>query len=148
MTPNREQKVRILGNSGFSAREVREILRTTRILSNGKRIRVAPLPLDVPYVKEIIRQRARNYRRALSSGMTRGQYIHSITETVYPDFLDENGNPDFWKYLRYIENKYKDEHPEYNSPQGKAHKRQSKDFVSKYKRGANLRDYAKYRGKE
>lgn len=131
----------------FLPEEAREFAKTTRITSSGKRIKVSAMPLNVPYIKDMIRERARAFRRGVRDGLVKSlkDWREVIIEGIYIElgFLDEDGNIGPWQLLRYNEDKYKDQHPEYQSPY-KA-KRKTTDFVSKYAKG--LEAYERGRGR-
>jgi len=148
-----ERTRRALDKAGFLPFEYMAFTSTRRVTPSGKTIRVAPMPLDIPYIKEMIRERARAFRRAIKVGMKIEDYIDMITDDLYGelDLLDEDGNPDPWQYLRRQEDRYKDRHPEYKSPY-KA-KKKKVDFDRKYNEGKKsrrktaLEEYEKGRGK-
>ncbi len=127
-----------LVNAGFLPEEAGTLLSSMRRLPTGKRIRVNPLPLDIPYVKEMIRERARAFRRAKKEGIinTWKEWRETIIDGVYVnfDYLNDEGEVDPWKMLRHWEERYKDKHPEYESPY-KEKKRKRKDFDDKWDRG-------------
>lgn len=137
---------RALRLAHFLPFEIREFARTVRITPSGKRIRVQPLPLNIPWIKDMIRERARGYRAARKAGLSNREFNEMIVEDMYAfnELLDDNGEPDPWQYLRRQKEKYKDKHPDYESPY-KAKKPKGKDFTSKYAKG--LEKYERGRGR-
>lgn len=147
MTYDIKKARRSLRAAGFLKEEIIAATRTTRTLSSGKMIKTEPLSLSVPYVKYMIKERARGYRLARKQGLGRNQYIEMIKEHIYSDLdmLNEVGEIDFWQLLRREEERWKAAYPEYESPGNKTKKRSTHDFVNKYAKG--LENYEKYRGR-
>ena len=122
------KNINALSNAGFLPFEIREMLSTRRRLPNGKVIKVEPLPLNNPMLKEFIRERAKGIRRARRQGLSQAEIREMIIENMYGDndFFNEQGNPDFWQEFRQFEEEYKTKHPEYARPPKKR-----RDFISK-----------------
>lgn len=99
------RKYNALRKAGFLPFEAKEFIRTSRMTEKGK-IKVTPPPLTIPYIKEMIRSRAKALRQAQREGVPIQDYINSI-EDFYRDesFLDADGSPDFWQYFRDIRDK-------------------------------------------
>jgi len=99
------------------------------------------VPLDLPFMKELIREREYKGQEARDSGMSEGQFINKIKqEYIDNEFITpenkERGTKariNVWKMLRNREKKYKDQHPAYESP-WKKRRRNWRDFVSKAER--------------
>ena len=131
----------------FLPEEAKVFASNIRITPEGRRRRVGALPLNLPYVKEMLRERARAFRLGVKDGLIKSQHDwrETILEGIYTDLdlLNDYGEIDPWKLLRRAEEKYKDRHPEYHSPY-KAKKKKS-HFVSKYAKG--LEAYDKGRGR-
>lgn len=150
MPASRQNKIRALRSAGFLPLEIAQMVSSTRTLGDGRKIRVKPLPLDVPYIKYMIRERARGYRLSKRQGMKPSEFRTMIEEEIYDnlDFYKPDGSIDFWQLLRREEERWKQTHPEYESPGNKSKKRKqtAQQFVSKYAKG--LDNYARGRGKE
>ena len=99
------RKYNALRKAGFLPFEAIEFVRTSRMTPQGK-VKVTPVPLDIPYVKEMIRDRARAFRIAKRQGVDIQDYIFSVEEMYREDgYFTPEGLPDFWQYFRSIREK-------------------------------------------
>lgn len=139
VTRKLQRKISSLYRLGMIKREIGQMVSTRRTLPDGRVIKVIPLPITVPYVKELIRTRTVAFRNAKRQGIvkTRQEWDNFIIESVYVanNYLKEDGRIDFWQMLRNWEERYKEKFPEYDSPY-KEKKKKMKDFDDKWKRGA------------
>lgn len=138
------RKLAALKKAGFLPFERKEFLKTTRITSRGEKITVAPASLQLPYIKKMIRDRAKAYRHAVKSGMSIRNYTDSITDGLYREqgLVDKDNFPDFWALYR----KYRDEAIEdgsYDVPKKKRIKQLDKGDVAKQKARWRARQAAK-----
>jgi hypothetical protein len=94
------------------------------------------VPFNVPYYKQLIRDRAKKLRQAVKDGWTKEQYQQSIIK----DYIErgwlrrKRGRdvPDAFKLLRAYEDRYRDRQPQYESPwQGAGKRKNLKDFQAK-----------------
>lgn len=139
MTSSRYKKAVALKKAGFLPFEIREMLSTTRTLPSGKVIKVKSPNLSSPFLKGIIRERAkrakgfrksRKEHRELTPAQFSRQYRNSVIEELYVsnNWFNEDGNPDFWQLLRKAEDDYRNKHPEYPD---KKH-RKAKGIITPY----------------
>ena len=77
---SRAKRYRALKSAGFLVFEARQFTSTSRITASGKRIKVKPLPLSVPYIKEMIRERGKEHRQAMKAGVTQAEWTEKIKE--------------------------------------------------------------------
>jgi len=95
----------VLRYAGFLPFEAIELVRTSRMTPSGK-IKITPVPLNIPYVKEMIRDRARAFRVAKRQGVDIQDYIFSVEEMYRENgYLTPEGLPDFWQYFRDVRDK-------------------------------------------
>lgn len=122
--------------AGFLPFEARAYSRTTRPVEGKRRIKVEPVPFNVPYVRNMIRQRYQLMKDSFARGMTYKQYKNMIlnlykkTDRINP----KTGKPDAWKTLREWEERGKDDFPDYESPGGKKPRKSRKDFKKKMRK--------------
>lgn len=108
--------------------------------------KLSKVPFRVPYMVGMLRERLRDYERALAKKWSRTRY-EAATKVMYKDrgwTKRVRGRTvyDPWEMLRGYEDRYRDKHPEYSSPW----ERRRRDFrkyvrdleasIKKYPRGA------------
>jgi len=121
----RERRYKKLLNSGFISPEA-------RVLSK--------VPYRVPYMKDIINTRIGLKAKARARGVSYPQYERQIKELyIASGYIKGNRRGhrllDVWAMFREVEDRYKGEHPEYQSPWLKKQTR-FKDYVRKVKKSA------------
>ena len=118
--------------AGFLPFEASAYSRTTREVKGKRRIHVDPVPLDVPYVKDMIAQRRVMFRKANKRGMSKAGYRRMINELYRrTGRLTPDGKPDAWQSIREWEERGQDKFPHYESPGGKKPRKSRKDFKKK-----------------
>jgi len=112
---------------------------------------ISKIAFKIPYIKEMRKERRKAYRDAIKEYKARDLRFtkaewQEIIKAMYieRDWL-RRGKADPWQMIRALEERYKDKHPEYESPPrpGRPKKKRREDFVSKYARG--LEDYERGR---
>lgn len=94
------------------------------------------VPFNVPYYKQLIRDRQATFRQAQKEGQTSEQYEQGIIKDYIAHgwLRHKRGKdvPDTFKLLRAYEDRYRDRQPQYESPwQKKPRRISSADFQSK-----------------
>lgn len=90
---------------------------------------LSKVPFSVPYMKPMVEDRLKDYRKALAQRITRSQYEKIIRDTYDKmGWIDSKGNYSPWSMLRDYQDRYRDKHPSYDSPWEKQRK-SMKDFV-------------------
>jgi hypothetical protein len=136
MATRRQKVYNALKNVGFLPFEARDITRVSRITPSGKRIKVRPIPLSVPYVKEMIRERAKEHRAAKAAGVTDTEWIKRIRDRYDEnDWYNREGNRSLWPMIREYEDRYRAKHPQYESPGEKRKRKTTRDFIDRWDRG-------------
>jgi len=108
------------------------------------------IPRKVPYMPQLIATRASLKARAKREGWSQARYETYIKEQYRKKGWRKLNRPgtktvdDPWAMLRDYEDRYKDKHPEYNSPWVKRQKR-FRDFTSKFDRGLDKYERGRYR---
>jgi|TARA_Y100000310_G_scaffold342427_2_gene445653 hypothetical protein len=128
-----KKKHNILKKAGFLPFERKKLVSQFRILPSGKRRKVKPISLTNPFIKNMIRERAKSFRKARKAmeGLSDRAFMIKYRQIIFNDiylynnWLDKEGNPDFWQLLRHIESDYGSKYPEYN-----IEKRKTRDLIS------------------
>ena len=107
------------------------------------------VPHRTPYMPQLIATRASLLARARREGWSKIRYNIAIKESYRRKGwrkLNRVGKivNDPWQMLRDYEDRYKDKHPEYNSPWVKKQKGW-RDFTSKFDRGLEKYERGRYR---
>ncbi len=97
------------------------------------------IPFTVPYMGGLLRARHIRYTWARKKGLTDRQYAKAIRQLYLANDwikLDKAGRRrgDPWKLLREFEDRYREKHPEYQSPGEKRRRRFRRwegDYISK-----------------
>lgn len=108
------------------------------------------VPLKVPYMAMLIRDRYREARRAHDSGVSWAAFTRTIMQRYKNnDWIRPSRSGKFkhdpWKMLKDAEKRYRDRKPEYESP-WEGRRRRWKDFLRQIEREYEG-DYPKKKGK-
>lgn len=104
---------------------------------------LSKVPFKTPYMRGGIQERRRAYRDAIKEykardmRFTKAEWVEIIREMyIAKDWIKE-GKSDPWQMLRTWEDKYRDKHPEYESPprRKKVKVKRKDEFVSKFAKG-------------
>lgn len=112
----RQKRYELLRKSGFLPFEAQELSR---------------IPVKVPYVDILIKQRYKELKEAVEKGLSKEQWRRKIIDRYNANDWFEVRNPSRRSphaMLREFEHTYKQQHPEYESP-WKKRRRKFKDFV-------------------
>jgi len=104
---------------------------------------------SVPYMRLMIKDRIKLLKRAKSEEWSKAQYKADIIGQYQRKGWRKRGKPELtvadpWAMLRDFADRYKVEHPEYESPWVKKQK-QYRNFSSKFDRGLEKYDRGRYR---
>lgn len=111
----RQYRYDLLRKSGFLPFEARSLSR---------------VPLRIPYLDQLIKERFIAYQQAAKEGQTRAKWQRSIKNRYRGEnWINLRGQTDPWKMFRAFEYTYRAKHPEYESPWEKR-RRQMKDFIA------------------
>jgi len=101
----RGRKQRALRKVGFRASEA---------------VKLSNISFKIPYIKTLIRDRRELLRQSLKEKHTMTYFfreVRSLYESI--EWLDENGNPDFWAMLQWYKERYKEKDPTWRTPHPK-----------------------------
>lgn len=96
-------------------------------MQKEKKIKVSQFAkhLEIPYIKNMIRERSKGARRARDIGMTKRQFSFMIRDDLYREngYVSADGELDFWKLLRRERDRAIDS-GDYNPPPKKSKNRE------------------------
>ena len=115
-----------------------ELMRKAYLLPFEARPLSLTVPLNVPYVRQLLMDRANDARVAKERGVTRAQFEEKIKgEYRREGWLKKNRAgeivADPWKMLRAFEDRFRARNPEYESPWEPRGKK-LRDFIAKIER--------------
>ena len=138
------------------ALKARRKKRYNRLIKNGfLRFEAKPIskvPLTLPYVKEMFKERRLAYKAYKAKSrkekkLIKGGWKGFIRQMYIDEGFLKKDKSDPWQMLRSWEDKYKDQHPEYQSPQKprKPKVKRKDEVVSKYAKGLEAYERGRYR---
>lgn len=106
---------------GFTKQEATDLVSTRRTLPSGRVIKVALLDLSTPFIKTMMKSRARSWERAKKRGVSRVQFEKRIRERLKKGVTVRHRDGSkkhhdinsVWDLVRVYEDRYTDSHPEY-----------------------------------
>jgi len=100
-------------NAGFLPFEARILTSTTRVFA-GRRKRVRGLPLNVPYIKLMIKERRDALAIAREMKISKKEWRATIMDMYVDHNWLSRGKADPWQMVRDWEDRYERVHPEYS----------------------------------
>lgn len=101
-----------LHRAGFNSKEIQDAISTQRTLPDGSTKEVPILDLSVPFIRRMIRTRARAAQRHKQQGWTRQQHEDWVDRIYKAKGLDKLDSP-FWGLVRIYEDEFSRDNPEY-----------------------------------
>ena len=95
---------------------------------------LSKVPFSIPYMESIIKDRTREFKKAIQAEWTQGEWDKYITKRYKGNsWLDSKGKMTAWAMLRDYEGRYRAKFPTYDSPWQKA-RGQMRDFVRTFEK--------------
>ena len=91
-------------------------------LTNFEASIISTIPLNVPFIKDLILDREYDKAQAIRNGMSEGEFVSMIKQQYImngffkPAIAGRKAKLDVWAMIRDYEKKFKDKHPSYTSP--------------------------------
>ena len=95
---------------------------------------LSKVPFAVPYMKDLIKSRLKEYKVAFKENWTLKRWEGTIKDKYQEGkWLDSKGRLSAWSMLRDYESQYRAKHPQYDSPWKKKRK-DFRDFISTFEK--------------